>query len=84
MTINLQAPVFRGNEEEWLEFIVKFKSFFWTKGWIEVIQTNLKSKLPAMKDQELDASTKLGKAKKLAKMKNAMEMAYMTHVVWWC
>ena len=31
-----------------------------------------------MEDEELDASTKLGKAKKFAKMKNAVAMAYMT------
>ena len=31
-----------------------------------------------MKDEELDASTKLGKAEKLAKMKNMVVMAYMT------
>ena len=49
-----------------------------TKGCAEVIQPNFKSKLPAMEDEELDASTKLEKAKKLAKMKNMMEMAYMT------
>ena len=27
MTINLQAPVFYGKEEEWPEFIVKFQAF---------------------------------------------------------
>ena len=45
------------------------------KGCAEVIQANFKSKLPAMEDEELDASIKLGKTKKLAKMKTAMAMA---------
>ena len=31
-----------------------------------------------MDDEELDTSTELGKVKKLANMKNAMAMAYMT------
>ena len=52
--------------------------FIVTKGCAEVIQTNFKSKLPAMEDEELDASTKLGKAKELVKMKNAMAMVYVT------
>ena len=30
-----------------------------------------------MEDQDLDASIKIGKAKKLAKMKNVMAMMYM-------
>ena len=59
-------------------FIVKFKAFLGTKGCAEAIKTNFKSKLPTMEDEELDASTKLRKAKKLAKMKNAMAMAYVT------
>ena len=78
MMINLQAPVFSGKEEEWPEFIVKFQAFLVTKGCAKGIQINVKSKLPAMENEELDASTKLGKAKKLSKMKNVMEMAYMT------
>ena len=41
-------------------------------------QKNFKSMLPAMEDEELNASNELGKAKKLAKMKNAMTMAYAT------
>ena len=65
MTINLQAPVFNGKEEEWLEFIVNFQTFLVMKGRAEAIQTNFKSKLTAMEDEELDASTELGKAKKL-------------------
>ena len=78
MTINLQAPVFSGKEEEWLESIVKFQAFLGTKVYTEVIQTNFKSKLAATKDEKMDASTKLGKSKKLAKMKNMMVMAYAT------
>ena len=78
MKINLQALVFNGKEEEWLEFIVKFQAFLVMKGCAEVIQTNFKSKLPAMEDEELDASPELGKVKKLAKMKNAMGMEYVT------
>ena len=31
-----------------------------------------------MEDEELDTSTELGKAKKLAKMKNALVVAYVT------
>ena len=31
-----------------------------------------------MEDEELDASTELGKAKKFAKMKNVIAMAYTT------
>ena len=76
MTINLQAPVFNGKEEEWSEFIVKFQAFLVMKGCTEAIQTNFKSKLPAMEDEVLDVSTELGKAKKLMKMKNAIAMAY--------
>ena len=45
---------------------------------IEAIQTSFKSKLPATKDEELDANTELGKAKKSAKIKNLMVMAYAT------
>ena len=78
MTINLQAPVFNGKEDKWPKFIVKFQEFLATKGYTEVIQTNFRSKLPAMDDGELDACTKLGKASKLVKMKNAMAMVYMT------
>ena len=78
MTINLQAPVFHCKEEEWPKFIVKFQAFLAMKGCAEVDQTNFKSKLPAMEGEELDARTKLGKAKKLAKMKNVMAMAYIT------
>ena len=51
MSINLQADIFNGKEEEW-------------------------PKLPAMGDEDMDASTELGKVKKLAKMKNAIAMAY--------
>ena len=43
-----------------------------------MIQTNFKFKLPAAEDEELGASTKLGKAKKSAKMKNEMAMVYVT------
>ena len=64
MTINLQAPFVNGNEDELLEFIIKFQAFLATKGCSEVIQTNFMSKLLATKDKELDASTRLGKAKK--------------------
>ena len=78
MTINLQAPVFNGKEEEWPEFIVKFQAFLMMKGCAEVIQTNFKSKLLAMEYEELDVSTELGKVKKLAKMKHAMAMVYAT------
>ena len=48
---------------------VKFQEFLATK----VIQTNFRSKLPTTDDEELDASTKLGKAEKLLKIKIAME-----------
>ena len=51
---------------------------FATKGCAESIQTYFKSKFPTMEDEELDTSTKLGKAKKLMKMKNVMAMAYAT------
>ena len=78
MTINLQAPVFNSKEEEWLEFKVKFQAFLAMKGCTEAIQTNFKSKLPARKDKELDASTELEKAKILAKMENAMAIVYVT------
>ena len=44
----------------------------------EAIQTNFKSKLPGTEDEELDISTKIGKAMKLVTMKNAMAMAYLT------
>ena len=43
-----------------------------------MFQTNFKSNLPATEDEEVDATTELGKVKKLAKMKNAMSMTYMT------
>ena len=72
IAINLWAPVLNGNEEEWPEFIEKFQAFLALKKCTEVIQTNFNSKLPVMEDEELDASTKL------AKMKNAMMMAYAT------
>ena len=75
MTIYLQTPVFN---DEWPEFIVKFQEFLVTKGCAEATQINFKSKLPAREDEELNAGTELGKAKKLAKMKNAMAMAYAT------
>ena len=71
MRINLKAPVFSG-------FIVKFQAFLVTKRCAEVIQTNFKSKLPTMEDEKIDASTKLVKVKKLAKMKNVMATAYAT------
>ena len=73
--INLQALIFSGKEEEWLEIMVKFQAFLAMKGCAKAIQTNFKSKLPATEDEELDGSAELGKAKKLAKMKNAMAMA---------
>ena len=72
------APALSGKEVEWLEYIVKFEAYLATKGCAEVIQTNFKSKLPTTEDEELDASIKLWKAKEIAKMKNAMTMAYMT------
>ena len=78
MTINLQAPVFNGKKEEWPEFIVMLQAFLAIKGFADVIQTNFKSKLPAVEDKELDASTELGQVKKLMKMKNAMMMVYAT------
>ena len=78
ITINLQAPVFSGKEGEWLESIVKFHAFLATKGCAEVIQTNFKSKLPATEDEKLDARPELEKLKILAKMKNAMAMAFAT------
>ena len=43
--------------------------FLRTEGCAEVIQTNFESKFPNMEGEELDASTKLGKVKKLAKIK---------------
>ena len=58
--------------------MVKFQTFLMIMGCAEAIKTNCKSKLPAMKGEELDVSTELGKAKKLAKMKNVMAMAYTT------
>ena len=58
--------------------MVKFQEFLAMKGCAEAIQTNFKSKLPATEDEELDTNTELGKAKKLAKMKNAMAMVYKT------
>ena len=61
MITNLQAPVFNGEEEEWQEFIVKFQAFLMTKGFIEMIKTNFKSKLPTLVDEVLDATTELGK-----------------------
>ena len=42
MTINLQAPVISGKEEEWPEFTVKFQAFLVTKECAEAIQTNFK------------------------------------------
>ena len=78
MMINLQAPVFNGEEEKWPEFIMKSLAFLAMKECAGVIQINFKSKLPATKDEELDASTELGKAKKLAKIKNAAAMLYVT------
>ena len=45
---------------------------------MEAIQTNFKFKLSTIKDEELDASTELGMAKKIAKMKNTMAMSYVT------
>ena len=50
MTINLQAPVFSGKEEERPEFIVKFQAFLRMNGYAEVIQPNFKSKLPTTED----------------------------------
>ena len=43
MTINLKAPVFNGKEEEWPEFIVKFKKGEGPKvmcGEIEALKVN--------------------------------------------
>ena len=57
---------------------MKFQEFLVTKECDEVIKTKFKSKLPMTKDEELDAGTKLGKVKKLSKMKNAMAMACVT------
>ena len=57
---------------------MKFQAFLEMKGCAEVIQTNFKSKLPTMEDEELDACTKLGKAKNLTKMKNATTITYAT------
>ena len=54
-----------------------FQAFLAMKGYAEVVQINFKSKLPTVEDEELDASTKIGKAKKIAKMKNAMAVAYV-------
>ena len=48
------------------------------KGCAKAIQTSFKSKLPATEDKDLDASTALGKEEKLAKIQNAMAMAYAT------
>ena len=78
VTINLQASVFHDKEEEWLEFIEKFQTFLVMRGCPEVIKTNFKPKLLAIEDEEFNASTELGKAKKLAKMKNAMVMSFAT------
>ena len=64
MTINLQAPIFSGKEEEWPEFIVKFQALLVTKRCTEEIKTNFKSKWSATEDGELDASPILGKPKK--------------------
>ena len=69
---------FSGKEEEWLEFILKFQAFLVTKECAEAIQTNFKWNLPATKNEELYASTKLGKVKKLPKMKNSIAMVYAT------
>ena len=68
MTTNLQAPIFNGKEEEYPEFIVKLQAFLVMKGCAEAIQTNLESTLSTMEDEELDASSEVGKAKKLARM----------------
>ena len=78
MTTNLQALVFNGKEEERPEFIVKFQAFLVIKGCTEMIQTNLKSRLHATENEELDATTELRKAKKLVEIKNAMVMVYVT------
>ena len=56
MMINLQAPIFNSEEKEWMEFTVKFHTFLVMKGCTET-----KSKLPAVEDEELDASTELEK-----------------------
>ena len=42
------------------------------KGFTEAIQIYFKSKLLPTEDEELDASTELGKVKKLTKMKKVM------------
>ena len=53
----MQAPVFNDKEEKWLEFIVKFQAILQTKVCAEVIQTNFKSKLLMMENEELNVST---------------------------
>ena len=63
-------------EEEWPEFTVKFQAFLAMKVCAEVIQNSFKSKLSATEDEELNASTELGKAKKSGKINNVM--VYMT------
>ena len=55
---------------------MKLQTFLLMKECAEAIQTYFTSKLPAMEDEELDANAELGKVKKLAKMKNAIAMAY--------
>ena len=52
MTINLQAPLFNGKEEEWLEFA-------------EVMQTNFKSKQAFMEDDGCQYCS--GKGKEIRK-----------------
>ena len=52
MPINLQAPVFNGIVKEWPEFILMFQAFLVMKGCSEMIQTNFKSRLHAMEDEE--------------------------------
>ena len=74
--INLQAPAFSGEKEEWSEFIVKFQTFLVMKGCTEAIQTNLKSKLPTTEDKQFDASDEIEKAIKLAKIKNAIAKGF--------
>ena len=69
MAINLQAPVFSDKEVEWQEFIVKFQAFLAMKRCTEAIQTNFKSKMPAMEDEELNVSTELGNAREISKDK---------------
>ena len=61
MTIILQVSVFTGKEEDWLEFIVKLQAFLSINGCADALQTNFKSKLHYIEDEDLDVRTELGK-----------------------